>query len=157
MIKHLQPKHPLQWTIVLGLVGSLIILLVGKNLNFLTSENVKILTGFSLFTIMLYQAKLFLKKLLGQQINRNNQNLHRWASYAAIILFLAHLTGTAAHWYLTLLLFFFITVGSAYFARAVQKQKRQNAIFRQIFVHTLFGAATLAAAIPHAIIAISFE
>ena len=151
------PKHPMQWTIIFGLIGSLVVTGIGGTLTYLSSESIKIWTGAALFMIMIYQAKLLFWKIIGKQIDRKQQDSHRWASYLAVFLLLIHLTGTAAHWYGILLTFCLITIASAYFSRSIHKPSSRQAIYRQVLIHSIFGAAALAAAIPHAIIALAFE
>jgi hypothetical protein len=157
MMQLLFPKHPMKWTIILGLVGILVITAVGRPLAYWSTETVKIWTGATLLTIMFYQAKLLMRKILGKQIDRKKQDLHRWASYLAIFLLCIHLTDKAGHWYGILLTFCLITIASAYFSRSIHRPASRQATYRQIFIHSIFGAATLAAAIPHAIIALAFE
>jgi hypothetical protein len=39
----------------------------------------------------------------------------------------------------------------------MMKPKSREAVIRQVFLHTLFGAVAFAAALPHAVMALAFE
>jgi len=100
---------------------------------------------------------LFWKKLRGLPIDRADKDRHRKASYLSVILLLLHLSESVQNWQSILLVSFVLTAISAFFARAVMKPNSRAAVFWQVFFHTLFGAVTFAAALPHSIIGLVFE
>jgi len=118
---------------------------------------VKQWTGAALLMTMAYQSLLLWKKLVGSQISRLDQDRHRFASYVSIFLILTHLSAAVATWYSFLLFSFVLAAITAYFARVMMKPKSREAVIRQVFLHTLFGAVAFAAALPHAVMALAFE
>ena len=151
------PKHPLQWAIILCVCGCVVILVVGQNWSFLANPKVKVWSGAALLATMIYQSLLFWKKILGVPIGRSEQDRHRLASYLSILLILFHLSSAVATWYSFLLFSFIFATITAYFARVMMKPNSRAAVVRQVFLHTLFGAIALAAALPHAVMALAFE
>jgi predicted ferric reductase len=157
MKRALTPKHPLQWAIIICVFGCAVILGLGQNWSFLGRSEVKQWTGAALLMTMAYQSLLLWKKLVGSQISRLDQDRHRFASYVSIFLILTHLSAAVATWYSFLLFSFVLAAITAYFARVMMKPKSREAVIRQVFLHTLFGAVAFAAALPHAVMALAFE
>jgi len=149
-------KHPLQLTILItAILGGVVLFL--RNVHFLSTESAKICTGATLFLVMLYQAGLLLRKFCSEPIPSHAQSRHRKASYLAAGLFLLHLSSSAENWNTFLLITFALTCATAIFARSMVKPRSRNAVIWQVLSHTMFGAITIAAVIPHAIIALAFE
>jgi hypothetical protein len=150
-------KHPLRTFLVLSVIISLVIAYTNFGPGDFLSENWKILSGCALFVVLLYQFSLFYGKLRNKLTGETNIFRHRFASYISVTLFLIHISGSGNNWNLFLFFFTIMTIVAAIVSRSMYKYKSRNGLLRQYLLHTFFGALMIAAAIPHAMVAVAFE